>query len=108
MREGLSVHVERVVVNGVNAAPFPDGLADLPDRLRRLPSTLHFTSLPEPPVLARCATHLQERYRLNQHYLDEIARSTGLPLTSLPYRVEGIRGPSDVAALGRLLVEAET
>ena len=36
VREELSVHVDRVVVNGVHAAPLPKGLEDLPERILTL------------------------------------------------------------------------
>lgn len=107
VREELSVHVDRVVVNGVHAAPLPVGLEDLPERLGRLPDSTGFETLPAPAVLARCVAHLHERHRLNQHYLGEIARQTDLPLIPLPYLAEGIRGPEDVATLaGSLTREA--
>ncbi len=107
VREELSVHVDRVVVSGVHAAPFPAGLEDLPERLGRLPDATGFEALTAPAVLARCAAHLHERHRLNRHYLGEIARLTGLPLVSLPYLAEGIRGPEDVATLARSLTRED-
>jgi anion-transporting ArsA/GET3 family ATPase len=104
VRSGLSVHVDRVVVNGVHDAPFPEGLDDLPARLARLPATLAFETLPPPRVLARCATWLLERHLLNRHHLAEIARRTGLPVVALPYLPAGVTGRDSLAALARALV----
>jgi anion-transporting ArsA/GET3 family ATPase len=104
VRAGLSVHVDRVIVNGVHAAPFPAGLDDLPARLERLPEALGFETLPAPRVLARCARYLHERYLLNQHHVGEIARRTSLPVVTLPYLPDGVSGRDALAVLARALV----
>jgi anion-transporting ArsA/GET3 family ATPase len=104
VREQLSAHVDRIVVNGVHAAPFPAGLGDLPERLERLEGSVHFERLPTPTVLARCARHVRERHALNQHYLGEIERMTHLPLVTLPYLAEGVNGPDDLAQLAEAVI----
>jgi anion-transporting ArsA/GET3 family ATPase len=104
VRSGLSIHVDRVIVNGVHPAPFPPGLEDLPARLERLPGSLAFETLPAPPVLARCARYLHERHLLNRHHLGEIARRTRLPVVALPYLPDGVTGGDALAALASALV----
>ena len=104
VRSGLSVHADRVVVNGVHAAPFPEGLDDLPLRLERIPESLVFETLPAPRVLARCARYLHERHLLNRHYLGEIAKQTGLPVVALPYLPDGVSGRDALAVVARSLV----
>jgi anion-transporting ArsA/GET3 family ATPase len=106
VRAGLSVHVDRVIVNGVHAAPFPAGLGDLPARLERLPESLAFETLPPPRVLARCARYLNERHLLNRHHQGEIARRTGLPVVPLPYLPDGVTSHGALEVLARALVEA--
>lgn len=98
-RARLSIHVDRVVVNAMHGAPYDDDLADLPSWLRALPEQLDLGSLPSPEHLARCATHLSSRYRLNQRHAEEIERGTGLPGLYLPYLPTGTRG---IEALGQL------
>jgi anion-transporting ArsA/GET3 family ATPase len=104
VRSGLSVHVDRVIVNGVHDAPFPDTLADLPARLERLPESLAFEALPPPRALARCARYLHERHLLNRQYLGEIARSTRLPVVALPYLPDGVTGRDALSVLAAALV----
>ncbi|MGH0032226.1 MAG: ArsA-related P-loop ATPase [Myxococcota bacterium] len=108
VRDELSIHLDRVVVNGVHAHPFPQR-PDLADALERLPSDLAFERLPAPPVLARCARHVLARHELNARYTREIADGTGLPQVHLPYLVDGVNGPEDVARLaeGILATPAE-
>jgi anion-transporting ArsA/GET3 family ATPase len=103
VREELSAHVDRVVVNGVHEALFPEGLADLPERLDRL-GPLAFEGLPPAPVLARCARYMRERHALNHHYLGEIQRGTELPLVTLPYLRDGVNGPEDLGPLAQAVV----
>ena len=57
--------------------------------------------------LAACVRALEARYAQGERYVAELAASTGLPLLSLPYRVEGIRGPDDLAALGAALLQGD-
>lgn len=105
LRDSIGIAVDRVVVNGVAAAPFPAGLEDLDERLAALPEDLDLGGLPGPRALAFCAGHLRARHELNEDYVGEIARSTGLPIVRLPYLVGGIDGPEDVASLGDPLLE---
>jgi anion-transporting ArsA/GET3 family ATPase len=106
LRDAISIAVDRVVVNGVVGAPFPPDLADLDERLARLPDAPLATGLPTPRELAACARHLRARHELNEGYVGEIARLTGLPIVRLPYLTRGINGPDDVGALADPLLEA--
>jgi anion-transporting ArsA/GET3 family ATPase len=106
VRARLAVRLDRVVINGVHPPPFPEGLQDLDERLAGLPADLSLDGLPPTPTLAACAGFLRARHELNRGYVDEIARSTGLPTICLPYLREGIRGPDDVARLATGLVDA--
>ncbi|HXK21046.1 MAG TPA: ArsA-related P-loop ATPase [Myxococcota bacterium] len=95
----LGLAVDRVVVNGVRAQPVPDEAGDLVKWLDRLPPEAAIGALPRPPVLAACVRALVSRHALGRHYCEEIAASTGLPIVTLPYLADGIRGPQDVAML---------
>ena len=103
LREQVGVTLDRVVVNAVEAAPFPPELPDLDRRLAALPETPG----PEPAVWAACAAHLAARHALNQHYLGEIAEGTGLPVVALPLLASGVRGPDDLRRLAGPLLEAD-
>jgi anion-transporting ArsA/GET3 family ATPase len=106
VREGLSIHVDRVIVNAVHAAPFDASLGPLDERLAALGDDLELASLPPPSVLARCARHLAARARLNRHHADAIRERTGLPTVELPYLPAGVSGVDDLARLaGALLGE---
>jgi anion-transporting ArsA/GET3 family ATPase len=108
VREELSVHVDRVIVNAVHAPPYDASLGALDERLAELPGGLELASLPPPAVLARCARHLSARARLNRHHAGAIRERTGLPTVELPYLAAGVRGVEDLARLaGPLLGEAE-
>jgi anion-transporting ArsA/GET3 family ATPase len=96
--------VDRVVVNAVVPFPFPPGLEDLDRRLARLAPDTPLGGLPRPGVLAACGRTLRERHELNQRYLKEIARCTGLPILELPYLMEGIGGPAELRRLGEALI----
>ena len=48
--------------------------------------------------------HADSRAALNRHYVDEIARATGLPIVELPFLDGGVNGPDDLAVLGAALV----
>jgi anion-transporting ArsA/GET3 family ATPase len=104
VRERLSIHVDRVVINAIHAAPFPAGLEDLDVRLARLPADLPIDPLPSPGTLATCARHVRARYELNRRYADEIERDTSLPTQRLPYLREGIDGPEALLRMGNELI----
>ncbi|HBZ72224.1 MAG TPA: chromosome partitioning protein [Deltaproteobacteria bacterium] len=104
VRSELRISLDRIVVNALVARPFPPGLEDLDAKLARLPSEPLWPGLPPPPVIAACAAHLRSRYELNRVYLDEIARSTGLPVVPLPFLLSGIRGPEDLRRLAEALL----
>jgi len=103
VREGIAVSLDRVIVNGVHAHPFPEW-PDLPDALERLPASTAFEKLPPPRVLAGCARHVLERHQLNAQHLHTIAAETGLPQVRLPYLVDGVNGPEDVALLAQSIL----
>ena len=104
VRGELRIALDRVVVNGLVARPFPPGLEDLDARLARLPAEATWPSLPTPRVIAECAAHLRLRYELNRVYLAEIARSTGLPVVPLPFLPSGIRSAQDLHRLAEPLL----
>jgi len=107
VREGLGIAVDRVVVNAVAPRPFPEHLDDLDQRLAAIPDETNLGALPSASVLASCASYLAARWRLNQIYIDRIAKSTDLPISPLPYLARGIRGLDDLRTLGDALLEAE-
>jgi anion-transporting ArsA/GET3 family ATPase len=106
VRDQLSLHVDRVVVNAVHEPPFPQALGDLDERLARLPQGDGFGSLPGPATLASCGRYLRARYELNRGYVAEIARTTGLPVVCLPYLRDGLQGLDDVSRLAAGLLTA--
>ena len=103
----IGIAVDRIVVNAVEPPPLPESLCDLPEALEALgragrPATEHV----RPQTLAACIRNRTSRRALHEHYIGELASSTGLPLVILPYRRGGIRGPDDLRALtGPLLGE---
>ncbi len=104
VRDRVGIALDRIVVNGVFARPFPAGLEELDAALGRLPADAQLEGLPSPGALAACARHLRARYDLNRGYVEEIAKRTGLPIVSLPYLTRGVRGPAEIGALARLLL----
>jgi anion-transporting ArsA/GET3 family ATPase len=104
VRREVGVAVDRVVVNAVAAAPFPEDLPDLDARLARLPEDAPLPGLPRPSTLAACAAHLRERREMNLHHLGEIARETGLPLVTLPFLPEGVRDLDGLETLAAALL----
>ena len=102
-RSGLSIHVDRVVLNAVEPAPFPPGCEDLDERLAALPDDLEVLDLPPAATLTACARHLRRRHELNQHYAAELSGSVGLPTLRLPYLAGGIRGPESLEELSESL-----
>ena len=103
LREQVGVALDRVIVNAVERAPFPPELPDLDRRLAALAATPG----PKPAVWAACAAHLAARHALNQHFLGEIAKGTGLPVVPLPLLPTGVRGPEDLAKLEAPLLAEE-
>ncbi|MEE9607659.1 MAG: ArsA-related P-loop ATPase [Myxococcota bacterium] len=101
---GAAIAIDRVVVNGVVPFAFPRGAEDLDERLRRL-GDAPLGRLPRPRTLAACAQYLHDRHRLNMNYLALVGQLTDLPIVRLPYLMEGVRGPSDIARLAEALLE---
>jgi hypothetical protein len=108
VRDGIGVPVDRVVVNAVLERPFPEDLSDLDEQLARIPDDRALPGLPPAPVIAGCASHLRSRYELNQRYVGEIARASGLPILTLPYLRGGIHSPDDLDPLSELLLGSAT
>jgi hypothetical protein len=107
IRQGVGVPIDRVVINAVPERPFPEDIADLDQRLARIPEDRVLAGLPPAPVIATCASHLRSRYELNRRYVEKIARESGLPTLILPFIRGGIRGPRDLEVLaGALLAPA--
>jgi anion-transporting ArsA/GET3 family ATPase len=104
VRSDLGITVDRVVVNAVVDSPFPEGLDDLDESLRRLPDTTHLGALPPPSTLAACASYLRARHELNRGFVAEIAHVTGLPVVLLPHLRRGIEGPGSIEGLADPLV----
>jgi anion-transporting ArsA/GET3 family ATPase len=107
VRSGIGVPVDRVVVNAVPPPPFPAAVPDLDRRLAALPPDRALPGLPSPRVLARCAAHLRARRELALEYLDRIREWTGLPLVTLPWLPQGVRGEADLLALAAPLLGEE-
>jgi len=106
VRSDIGIAVDRVVVNAVVAAPFPEGLARLDEALARLPEATPLGSLPPPSALAACAGYLRSRHELNRGFVSEIADRTGLPVVVLPHLHRGIEGPAEIESLAAPLLEA--
>jgi len=104
-RDEIGVAVDRVVVNAVVDAPFPEGVQDLPDQLAALPDDADLGRLPPPRVLAGCAAYLASRHELNRDYVAEVGRDTGLPVVTLPYLPHGVGGPDELARLASALLD---
>ncbi len=105
VREEVGIAVDRVVVNGVVAPPFPAGLEDLDERLGDLPANTPLGALPPPATLAACAAFLRARHELNRRYVELIHELTDLPVVALPYLIEGIDGPESLRALADALIQ---
>jgi len=103
-RRELDVAIDRIVVNAVHDPPYPDDLADLDERLARLPDDATPPPLPPPAVLAACGATLRARAELNRHFQAELERETDLPTHPLPYLRDGLRGPDDTARLAEALL----
>jgi anion-transporting ArsA/GET3 family ATPase len=103
VRAGIGVPIDRVVINAVLERPFPEDCPDLDERLARIPDQPRLAGLPPTSVIASCAAHLRSRYELNQRYVGEITRASGLPALTLPYLPGGIRGPGDLEVLADVL-----
>jgi anion-transporting ArsA/GET3 family ATPase len=95
--------VDRIVVNGRRARPVPGSVGDLAERLEALPGDTPLGALPPPSQLAACVRALKDRFALDQLHAAELAEHTGLPLVSLPYLAEGVRGPADLETLAAAL-----
>ncbi len=104
VRTEMGIEIDRVVVNAVMDAPFPDALANLDESLDRLEPGLPCDSLPDPATLAVCARYLLARHRLHARYLSEIRRITDLPCPTLPYLPEGVSGPAELELLSEALL----
>jgi Anion-transporting ATPase len=104
VRRDLDIALDRVVVNAVHEPPYPADLADLDQRLAALPEDTPLGALPPPGVLAACGATMRERAELNRHYVEILAKGTGLPTTPLPYLRDGLRGPEDAARLASALL----
>jgi anion-transporting ArsA/GET3 family ATPase len=106
VQRAVGIRVERVVVNAVLPRPFPAGLDDLDERLRRLPENTPLGGLPPPAVLADCAAHLRARWSLHEYWSRALEQSIGLPCLRLAYLTEGVEGPASLARLGAELLAA--
>jgi anion-transporting ArsA/GET3 family ATPase len=105
VRRELKIAVDRVVVNAVMPAPYPEGLADLESRLAKLSATSLEGVLPPPAALAASVAHLRARHELNRHYVEEIGAATGLPVVTLPYLMRGSQGQQALGQLADALAE---
>jgi anion-transporting ArsA/GET3 family ATPase len=107
VRDAIGIPVDRIVVNAVPAAPFPAALPDLDERLAALPGDAELPGLEDARVLARCAVHLRSRFELAQEYVERIREWTGLPLVTLPWLPEGVRGAGDLDRLAPPLLSGD-
>lgn len=107
-RERLSVPIDRIVVNAVAPAPFPEPAPpNLDELLQKIPVGTDLGALPKPSVLAACASHLRARHELNTRYVDELRDRCGLPVVVLDYQAGGIEGARALAELGKPLLDLE-
>jgi len=104
VRRDLDIALDRVVVNAVHDPPYPEELANLDERVATLPDDTPLGALPRPRVLAACGAILRERAELNHHYVEVLAKGTGLPVAQLPYLHDGLRGPADATRLASALL----
>jgi anion-transporting ArsA/GET3 family ATPase len=104
VRSELSISVDRIVVNAVARAPFPEGLERLDEALARVPETTPLGALPPPSQLAACARYLRRRHELNEGFVARIADQCGLPLVLLPLIERGIEGPAEIEQLADAIV----
>jgi len=104
VRSDLAIAVDRVIVNSVTPAPFPEGLDHLDEVLARLPATAPLGALPPPGELAACARMLRLRHELNAGFVSEIAETTALPLVLLPHLDGGVEGPREIERLASALI----
>ncbi len=106
VRDGMGISIDRIVVNAVVGPLLPDRDIELDEALARLDADLDLGQLPRPGVLAWCARYLRARHELNRSYVEEIQRTTGLPILQLPRLSGGIQGPEQIASLARPLLTA--
>ena len=106
VREEIGIAIDRVVINAVARAPFPEDCPDLDERLAALPADLSFSLLPPAAILARCSAYLVSRWRLNGSYVGVIGRQTGLPVVCLPYLPGGLHEPGALERLSEALLSA--
>jgi len=109
LRDSVGIAIDRVVVNAVSSDPYPPGISDLAERLEGLaaaarPGTADplpggEPSLPELRLLAACARHLRSRFEMHRHYAREIARSSDLPTSCLPFLPGGVSSPQELEPL---------
>jgi hypothetical protein len=99
VRDEMGISIDRVIVNAVVGAPFPDAIPDLDEALARLDGDFELGALPPPRLLARCAHYLRSRHELNRRFTAEIQQTTGLPIVKLPRLREGIQGPDQISSL---------
>jgi anion-transporting ArsA/GET3 family ATPase len=100
----IGITVDRIVVNAVAPAPYPEELGDVPARLAALSGDLGFEVLPPPVEMAACTRHLMDRHRLNAHYVSEIAERAALPLVCLPLLPCGPGDPDGLDTLAEALL----
>jgi anion-transporting ArsA/GET3 family ATPase len=106
-RKTVGIAIEQIVVNAVHAPPYPDDLAELDEALAQLPEPdAPIGALPSPWALAACGGALRARAELNRHHVAQIADHTGLPVLTLPYLRDGLRGPDDTEKLAEALFGA--
>jgi anion-transporting ArsA/GET3 family ATPase len=106
-RKALGIAIDTVVVNAVHPPPYPPDLAQLDEALAALPDPdAPIGALPPPRTLAACGAALRARAELNARHVAQIAEQTRLPVLTLPYLSQGVRGPEDTAVLGAALFGA--
>jgi anion-transporting ArsA/GET3 family ATPase len=104
-RDEIGVAVDRVVVNAVAPPPFPEGVpSDLDELLQRIDGNTSLGRLPRPAVLGCCASYLRARHELNAGYVEQIRRTCGQPLVTLPYRAGGLIGADALASFAAPLL----
>ena len=75
VRSDLGIAVDRVIANAVASSPFGADSEALAIALEKIPTARS---------LAACVRHARSRHALHRRHLDELERSTKLPVVTLP------------------------
>ena len=108
LKDDLALDVSRLVVNQIQPDRFPDGAPgrEVLERLLAAGVTEHAGGGDLAQLAAHGRTSLYRR-RLNQRYLDELAREVPVPRTELPLLLAPRLGAAEIGQLSHLLETAD-